>query len=168
MLADPATAYRERLLPRIWVWLVLAGLAGMLAVAYGAAFGAATGWLVWLIGLGIAVLLLWVTAPAVRVSRGELQVGAAAVPLDCIGTVEEVDAVRIRELRGPGADARLFTAVRPWSCSAGVLVAIEDPTDPHPAWLISSRHPDRLAQALTATMDPRPRDQRTSRTEEDA
>jgi hypothetical protein len=47
----------------------------------------------------------------------------------------------------------MFVALRPWSAPAGVLVRLDDPEDPHPAWLFTSRHPVRLAAAITATMD---------------
>ena len=156
MSAEDRTIYRERLLPRLWVWLVLAALVGTVAVAYGAAFGATAGWIVWLVGFGIAALILWVTAPAITVTDRALVVGPACLPRSSIGAVEAVDSVRIRDLRGPGADARTFAAVRPWSCPDGVLVSLDDPDDPHPAWLVSSRHPDRLAGSLTATMSPTP------------
>jgi hypothetical protein len=55
-------------------------------------------------------------------------------------------------MRGPSSDARLFVALRPWSASSGVLLELNDPLDPHPAWLFSSRHPARVVAAVTATM----------------
>lgn len=144
--------YRERLLPRWWAWLLAAGLATMLSVAYGAALGGVAGWLV-AAGTGaLIVVLLLATAPRVEVHATCLAVDDAQLPLDSIGSVEVVSADRIRELRGPGGDARLFVALRPWSAADGVLVVLADDDDPHPAWLFSSRHPARLAQALTATM----------------
>lgn len=144
--------YEERLLPSWWAWLLAMMLVLMLSVAYGAALGSTIGWL---LGLGTAVLvvvLLWVTAPQVRVRDGRLEVDDATLPVASIGSVEAVTRADIARLRGPGGDARLFVALRPWSGPDGVHVVLDDPDDPHPAWLFTSRHPARVAAALAATM----------------
>ena len=150
-MSSPAD-FRERLLPRWWAWLLAYALIGMIAVAYGAALGAAIGWLVAVVGLGMATALLLITAPTIVIADGVLAVGGARLPLTSIGAVEEVTGARIRELRGPGSDGRLFVSLRPWSGNDGVLVRLDDAADPHPAWLFTSRHPARVVDALTATM----------------
>lgn len=144
--------YSERLLPKWWAWLLIATLVAMLAIAYGAALGARTGWLVAVVTGGVALALVWTTAPRIGVSDEALQVGAAVLPGSSISDARAVDGAEIRQLRGPGADARTFVSLRPWSASGGVLVTLDDPEDPHPAWLVSSRHPDRLVEAVAATM----------------
>lgn len=148
------THYRERLWPRPVVWLIPGGLVLMLALAYGAALGAAVGWGVALGGCVIAGVLLWATTPSVEVDADVLRVERAAIPRVVLGRPEPLTREDIRRLRGPGADVTLFAALRPWSAPGGVLVPVEDPADPHPAWLISSRHPDRLVTALTESMTP--------------
>ena len=52
-------------------------------------------------------------------------------------------------LPGQDADARAFLVLRPYLKRA-VKVAIEDPGDPAPYWLIATRDPERLAAAITA------------------
>lgn len=145
-------SHAERLLPRWWAWLLAAALVSMVAIAYGAALGATVGWCIEAGGVALVLLLLWVTAPRVTVTQTELVVDRARLPRTSVRSASAVDAERIRELRGPGADARLFVALRPWSAPGGVLVELDDPDDPHPAWLFTSRHPSRVAAALTATM----------------
>lgn len=153
-MSHSGTQYRERLWPRPVVWLIPVGLILMLALAYGAALGAAVGWLVALGGCVVAGGLIWATAPTVEVNPDVLRVERARIPRTLLGTPEPLTRADIRRLRGPGADVRLFAALRPWSAHGGVLVPVEDPTDPHPGWLISSRHPDRLVAALTESMAP--------------
>lgn len=144
--------YRERLLPTWWAWLLATGLVAMLAIAYGAALGATAGWAV-AAGTGaLAIALIWITAPQVRVEDDALLVDGARLPVDVIAETSVVSRSQIAGLRGPGADARLFVALRPWSTPNGVLVRLGDPADPHPAWLFSSRHPARVVDALAATM----------------
>jgi hypothetical protein len=55
----------------------------------------------------------------------------------------------MRQARGPGLDARAFLCLRGW-VQTGARVRIDDPQDPTPYWLLSTRHPDRLAAALAA------------------
>lgn len=150
-MANPRD-FRERLLPRWWAWLLAYSFIGMIAIAYGAALGAAVGWIIGAGGIALATALLVITAPTIEVSEGALTVGGATLPLTSIGAVEAVTGARIRELRGPGADGRLFVSLRPWSGADGVLVELDDPEDPHPAWLFTSRHPARVIEALAATM----------------
>ena len=47
------------------------------------------------------------------------------------------------------ADARAYLLLRPYLKRA-VKVEITDRADPAPYWLISTRHPEELAQALVA------------------
>lgn len=147
------TSYRERLTPRWWAWLLAFSLMLMLAIAYGAAFGSTVGWLLVGVGALIVILLLIITAPCVEVTDEHLVVDSARLPLASIGSATAVSGAEMSALRGPGSDARMFVALRPWSAPAGVLVRLDDPEDPHPAWLFTSRHPARLAAAITATMD---------------
>lgn len=150
MTASPG--YRERLLPRWWAWLLAFGLVGMLAVAYGAALGATVGWIVAGGAGALAVALILITAPEIRVTADALVVDGATLPVAVIAETATVTGPEIAKLRGPGADARTFVALRPWSAPGGVLVRLADPEDPHPAWLFTSRHPARVTEALAATM----------------
>ena len=47
------------------------------------------------------------------------------------------------------ADARAYLLLRPY-LRASVRVGIDDPADPTPYWLVSTRRPERLAAALVA------------------
>lgn len=145
--------YRERLIPGVWVWVVALGLVIMVAVAYGAALGATVGWLTALGASAVAITLLWLGAPVVVVTPQAFTAGGAQLPRDAIGAVRIVEADEIAALRGPGADARLYVSLRPSASRRGLLVQVTDDQDPHPAWLVTVRHPERAAAALTATMD---------------
>lgn len=147
--------HRERLVPAWWAWLIAAALVAMLAVAYGAALGAPAGWtLGLLLGALTAVVLVW-TSPVVEVDASVLRCGHAVLPQAAMDRVEAVDAAQLRNLRGPEGDGRVYTALRTWSAPGAVLITLDDPLDPHPAWLISSRNPEALRAALAATMGSR-------------
>lgn len=143
--------YRERLTPGPVVWLVAIGFAACVGVAYGSALGTVAGVLVGA-GLTSAVLLIiWFSSPTLSVSTSVLEAGGARIDLHAIGRVTALDSDAMRLARNGqhlDADARSFTVIRPWSGPVGVLVHITDHEDPHPAWVLTSRHPGRLITAL--------------------
>lgn len=152
-MTTPALPLRERLLPSWWAWVAAAALVAMIGVAYGAALGATAGWLVGLAGGILAGWLLVITSPVVSVNEAGIVAAGARLPGWAVADVISLDRQGVRDLRGPGADARIFAVLRPWSAPGAVLVTLKDDDDPHPAWLLSSRDPDRLMQAITATME---------------
>jgi Kef-type K+ transport system membrane component KefB len=89
------------------------------------------------------------TSTRVRVDDCVLRAGRARLPLTAIGDAEPLDASAMRDARRHG-DPRDYLVLRAWSSRRGVAVAVADPRDPHPRWLISSRHPEQLAQAIRA------------------
>ena len=52
-----------------------------------------------------------------------------------------------RRVAGRDADVRAYLLLRPYVQRA-VRIEVVDPADPTPYWLVSTRHPERLAQAL--------------------
>ncbi|MGH3458542.1 DUF3093 domain-containing protein [Aeromicrobium sp.] len=143
--------YRERLTaPASW-WVVVI------------AFGLIWGWLMFVatnvpIAIGAAVLatvlagsLVWSFGSIVVVAGPEgLRVGSAHLSPDDIGEVMALDPRGFRERLGPKADARAWMRTRPY-IDAGVLVGVADASDPAPYWLVSSRHPEAIVQALGQT-----------------
>jgi hypothetical protein len=142
--------YEERLLPPWWIALAGLALVGMLAVAYGAAYGAAIGWVTFLPLAALVVVGLVRTAPVLRVDDRVFRAGSARLPLRWIGPVDVLDPDQARDARTVHADARALLVLRTWATARAVRVAVTDPEDPHPYWLVSTRHPDRLAAALAA------------------
>lgn len=150
--SGPRAAYRERLTPPL-IWyvvaiviggsfgLVLLPIAGAAGLALGALAGAA-------IGAGILVL----TSVGVEVADGVLRAGRAAIPVRLLGRATVLDATDMSLLRGRNFDPRAYLCQRAW-VRAGVRVQVDDPADPTPYWLISSRRPDLLASAIEAQRD---------------
>ena len=140
--------YDERLgVPLRWWALATMFLASML-IAFLVATPA------WVAVAGTAVLVALVLtlflgygAARVSVRDGVLTAGRARISLEHVGEVEALDAARTRLLAGREADARAYLLLRPY-LSRAVRIGIDDPADPTPYWLVSSRRPDRLAAAL--------------------
>jgi hypothetical protein len=149
-------AYRERLhVPlRWWVQATM-----FLATVWLAFIVALPGWLAWggsLVLLAMVYgLFAWIGSARVEVRDGVLYAGSAAISLDFLGTPEPLDKEGTRRVHGVDADARAYLLMRPY-LSRSVRVPIEDPSDPTPYWLVSTRHPRRLAAALTGHRIDRP------------
>ena len=82
---------------------------------------------------------------------------AAAVPggirsAAALDLPEALDEEAARRAFGVEADARAYLVLRPYVRGA-VRVHVLDPDDPAPYWLVSSRRPERLAQALAAAIE---------------
>jgi len=143
----PAT-YTERLGLSWLAWL------GALAVDLIVGFEVLLGfpsmptWLPFVVLLPLtAALLLWSARIRVTVTAGELQVDDARLPLAVVSDVVALDAAGKREALGVGAHPMSFIIQRPWIGPA-VQVLLDDPADPTPFWVISTRHPVELATAL--------------------
>ena len=102
------------------------------------------------IGITIAVeALLLVVAPVVEVVDGVLVAGSARIPVSLTGDTEPFRGAEAVQARGPGLDARAFTLFRGW-VDPVLRIALTDPDDPAPYWLVSTRRPEELQAALAA------------------
>jgi Protein of unknown function (DUF3093) len=152
----PAADYVERLgVPLRWWALATMFLASLLI-----AFLVATPAWVALLATGLLVVLVVVVfvsygAARVCVSDGVLRAGRARIPVADLGPAEPLDPESTRRLAGRDADARAYLLIRPY-LRRGVRVEVTDPADPAPYWLISTRHPDRLASAVAAAQKHHP------------
>ncbi len=141
-----SSAYRERLTPGWWVFVLIAAFIAMVAIAYGAVLGARTGWLLFLAGTVVAFAVTIATSPVLTVSEDAVRVGRARLPRASISSVEVRDRDGAR--RALLEDARLFTVLRTSRSPRAVLLRLQDPADPHPGWLISTRRPEAVRTAL--------------------
>ncbi|GAA0551429.1 DUF3093 domain-containing protein [Paractinoplanes ferrugineus] len=144
----PTAAYTERLGLSVWAWLgalvvdVIVGLEVLLG------FEEMPFWLPFAFLLPFtAAFLLWMGRIRVTVTGDELQVDDARLPLTAIADVVALDAAGKREALGVGAHPLAFVIQRPWIGPA-VQVLLDDPADPTPFWVISTRKPVELATAL--------------------
>lgn len=145
------TTHSERLTAPISWWLS--------AVAFGVVWGwillVATTWTIAIVtAIAVAALCLYAVwrlgSLTVKVGPDGLRVGSALLDRQHLGTVEILHRADYRERLGIGADARAYLVTRPY-LDRGVLVHVDDASDPTPYWLVSSRRPEALAAALGHT-----------------
>lgn len=85
----------------------------------------------------------------IRVVAGSLVAGKARIPLTALGEAEVLDRAEAVAWRSYKADPRAFMLLRSYVPTA-LKVAVTDPEDPTPYVYLSTRSPQRLADALAA------------------
>ena len=139
--------FRERLTVPI-IWWVLAGLFSLaVLIAVGAYLGPA-----WGVGTSVATLLVAAAifgsaSIVISVDEGEIEVGRATIEHAYIAACQALNAEETRRRTGIEADARAHMVVRPYIKTA-VEITLNDPEDPVPYWLVSTRYPQRLEAAM--------------------
>lgn len=96
--------------------------------------------------------LWWLGRIRIGVADSELRVDDARLPVRFVADVVPLDVAGRREVLGVGADPLAFVVQRPWIGGA-VQVVLDDPADPTPFWVVSTRHPVELAEAVLAARD---------------
>ena len=125
-----------------WAWLLLVVAGTGAAVVTFVGVAVLTGAVVWAYGRTV-----------VDAGPDGLRVGRAFLTAEHVGAVTPLDRVATREAPGPRADARAWLHGRPYVDTA-VRVDVDDPADPAPYWLVSTRHPEAVAAALGARPAP--------------
>ncbi|MFC7545528.1 DUF3093 domain-containing protein [Plantactinospora sp. GCM10030261] len=147
------TGYAERLRLPWWGWLGGLLCTGLLATELWLGGGGLRAWLSYAVLLPLAIGgLWWLGRIRVSVTDGELRVDDARLPVRYVADAIALDAAGRREVLGVGADPLAFVVQRPWVPGA-VQVVLDDPEDPTPYWVVSSRHPVRLAEAILAARE---------------
>lgn len=140
-------SYRERLIVPVWWWLFGAFVVVSLIVAVWAYMGEA-----WAIGMAIvaslaagALLIGWGSA-VVSVDSEGIRVGRANIDWVYVADVVPLDRQATQNQLGVASDPRGWFFTRPYIATA-IRVDLDDPADPHPFWLVSTRQPNNLVDA---------------------
>jgi hypothetical protein len=98
-------------------------------------------------GTLIAWWLLSYGGALVRMEQTGFRAGRALLPWPHVGPSVALDATETRRQLGQDADARAYLLIRPY-CRTAVKVYVDDEADPTPYWIVSTRHPNELAERL--------------------
>ena len=140
------TIYRERLWPSVWLFLataliIPASLLVFLPINPTVGIIAAI-----LLYLGVVAFLL-AQSPVMAVTDTELLAGRARLPLSVVSATEAFRGDEAQLERGQRLDARAWLLLRGW-VGPVLRIQLDDPADPTPYWLVSTRRPEELAAAL--------------------
>jgi len=139
--------YRERLtVPLLW-WLLAVGFAVSMLAAFGFYLGVWWGVGTAVASLAVAAAVFACSAVLIIVEPTGLRVGRAVIEHDYLAGCRSLDADQTMRRGGTEADARAHLVLRPYVRTA-VELTLDDPADPVPYWLVSTRRPDQLAEAV--------------------
>ncbi|WP_233266947.1 DUF3093 domain-containing protein [Tomitella fengzijianii] len=152
--------YSERLWIPLWWWLIGAAVAALIGYELHLAFTSVPAWVLMValqpisiaVGAWLSRSLLTVTDdPAAADGTGrEFHIaGRAHLPLSAAARAMAVPRSAKRAAMGRQLDPAAFVFQRPW-VGPLALIVLDDPDDPTPYWLVSSRRPRRLLDALGA------------------
>jgi hypothetical protein len=142
-------SYREKLAPSWWMvastaLFVPATL--LIFLPLSVPLGITVGVGLWLASTGV----LWFFAPTIGINEKELRAGKARIDLRFISNMEIYRHTDATAQRGTQLDARAWLVLRPW-VDPVVKISLNDPQDPTPYWLVSSRTPEKLVDAWRAS-----------------
>lgn len=152
-LPAPKVLFRERLYVPAWWWILLVA---SIAVFIGQSIIMSTAWWVWVIVAAVVPLVLWLF---VRMGRHSLSItedadghktlhaAGANLPFDVIDRCAVVPASAKSAAMGRQLDPEAYVVHRSFIATM-VIVVLDDPADPTPYWLVSSRHPEQLTDLL--------------------
>lgn len=123
------------LIATFWIAMAVA-MPGLLAAALTAVLVAI-----------MAGMYLSYGSATIEVGDGKLRAGRAVIDVALVGETKTLDAEATRLRAGRDADLRGYLLLRPYA-KRSVEVAINDPADSTPYWLINTRHPDVLKAAI--------------------
>lgn len=145
--------YRERLTVPWWWWPPAFGVAALIALEVNQAARNIPGWISFVLLFAVAAaILVWFGRAEVRVTVDdagvvELWASTAHLPADVISRSTIVPKTAKSAALGRQLDPAAFVLHRAWAGPL-VLVVLDDPDDPTPYWLVSSRHPEKVLVAL--------------------
>lgn len=146
------SVYSESLRTPLWWYLVALGVAALLAAEFHIAGLRLTDWIPYGTMLPLSALIVWAIGRGrVEISGGEIRARGAHIPLQFVSGAVALDTETLRRVVGREGDPAAFVSIRPW-IGGGVQLWIDDPDDPTPYWVLSSRHPQRLVAAVRAAI----------------
>lgn len=143
---SPAETYFERVLPRASNFLpilLVPPICYLTLLPFSSIAGLTLGFTLAL----AAVAALWFASPQISIDSQHVEVGNAVLPIRFVGRVEVIDAKDAFEGRGVKLSPAAYASFQP-SVKSMVKIFIEDPEDPTPYWLVSSRKPGEIKDLI--------------------
>ena len=143
---DDVPHFRERLWPAPWLYVATALVIPASLLVF-LPIDLTAGIVVAIVLYAGCIGLLLAASPRIEVTATELVAGRARIPRTMLGVAESFAGDDARAERGPRLDARAWLLIRGW-VDPVVRVELRDPDDPTPYWLLSTRRPHELVEAL--------------------
>lgn len=130
-----------------WLLGLLVTIALSLAIAYGAAISSFIGWALAFLLTAVAVAFWYSLRSHIVVTDHQVKVGRMRLELEYIARVQAFDTDEFLTRIRSSARADDMFSLRGGS-RGGVVISLNDESDPIKAWVVSSRRPQDLANAI--------------------
>lgn len=141
------TNYKEVLRPSIWTYVAALFILPMVVLVC-APFDLMIGIVLAIVLYAIVIGIIVFTAPTIELTETELRVGRAHIGREYVGQATGYAGSHAVAERGVNLNANAYVMFR-GMINPVVKVDINDPEDPTPYWLFSTRHPEKLVSALS-------------------
>ena len=140
------TLYREKLWPGPWVFISTALVIPASLLVF-LPINPNVGIVVAVVLYASCVAALIAGSPVLEVTDTEFRAGRARLPREIIGSTSAFRGEEAQLERGQRLDARAWLLIRGW-ISPVVKIEVLDAADPAPYWLVSTRKPDAVIDAI--------------------
>ena len=140
------TIYRERLWASAWLFLSTALVIPASLLVF-LPIDTRIGVIVAVVLYAGCVAVLLLSSPVIEVTDENFLAGRARLPIRFVGEATAFREPEATAQRGPRLDARAWLLIRGWIAPV-VKLELTDPEDPTPYWVVSSRHPEKVVDAL--------------------
>ena len=139
--------FREVIRPPLWLLAFIYFMFLSLVIAIWAALGNRPAVLTLIASTAGILAIAFFVKTEISVDEKELRVGKAHIDLRFIESAIALDKNELRLARTRDADPAAYLAFNFW-VSTGVKITLNDPRDPTPYWLLTTRR----AKELTSTL----------------
>ena len=140
--------FQERLAPGLGVQLA-ASLAAPMVFLAAAPFGIPLAIALGLFSATALISLLQLRAPTIQITAESLRVGRINLPLAALGHCDVFSGTSAFEQRGPKLDPRAARLIV-GDIDGVIKITIDDPLDPTPYLLLSTRNGEEICAVLAA------------------
>ena len=154
MIADRTEQllFRERVYPSVATFAIGLIFVLMLAIAYGAAIDLVAGLVLWIVGTILFIGLAVIVSPVheIRIVAGvpRLSSERATSPVAIFSSPIVMDASDVHDVRHGSRLKTAFGGLR--GKLPAVLLTVTDSDDPHEAWILATRQPERMLQVFAS------------------
>jgi hypothetical protein len=142
-----ATTFREVIRPPLWLIAFVYFMLFSLALAIWAAFDNRAAIISAIFAIVIGAIALYAMKGEITCDGQELRVGRAHIGYEFCGEITVLTRAEFLRARTREVDPAAHLALFFW-ISEGVKMEVNDPRDPTPYWLISTKHGKDIKQAL--------------------
>jgi hypothetical protein len=139
--------FKEVLRPPIWVLAFIYFLFLSLVIAIWAAFDNTVTLIAFVASTIAIIYIAFAMRSTITLDGDELCIDRAHIDIKYLGAITILDAPAMRLLRTRDADPAAYLAIRFW-IPTGLKIAVVDPRDPTPYWLITSKRGEEIAALL--------------------